>query len=187
MKKLTKYLMLFFIIFLPSKGYAEALRPDARIDDVKVTLSPNLKVSFQVRDAFTKEIEEAIASGLPTSFTFIVELEKVNSVWFNEDVGRWEFKHTVKYDTLKEEYDISLDETGDIGLRTKDAGEMKRLMVTGNSIAITPAHLAQGEQYDLRVMAELRTVDMPPLLNYMFFFLKLWDFETGWYTYRFSP
>ncbi len=182
-KKLLISVTLALSAFVPSTGFCE----DARIDDVKVSWTPNLKASFQVKDAFTKDIEEAIKSGMPTSFTFIIELERVNTVWFNEEVGRWEFKHTVKYDTLKEEYEISLDETGEKGIRTKDINEMKTLMVTGNSISITPAHLIPGAEYELKIMAELRTTELPFLLNYMLFFVKIWDFETGWYSYSFRP
>lgn len=183
MKKLLAALILCLAFVLPNASYAE----EARITDVVVTRSPAIKVSFQVRGAFTKEIEEAIKSGLPTSFNFIVELNKVNTVLPDEGVGRWEFKHTVKYDNLREEYEVSLDETGERGIRIKDTSEMKTLMSSGNGVLITPAHLVPGQEYEIKIMAELHTVDLPFLLNYMFFFVKFWDFETGWYTYRFLP
>ncbi|MFQ5736404.1 MAG: DUF4390 domain-containing protein, partial [Thermodesulfobacteriota bacterium] len=143
--------------------------------------------SFHVEDAFTGDIEEAIRSGIPTSFTFIIELNRVKGFWFDETVGTWEFKHTVKYDTFKDEYVIRLDEAGGAQTRTKDFAGMKRIMVTGDAIAITPAHLVDGAEYEVRIKAELHTIELPSPLNYMFFFVKLFDFETGWYSYRFSP
>ncbi len=183
LKKLFIALLLALSVLSPAAGLCE----DARIDDVKVSWAPSLKASFEVKDAFSKEIEEAIKSGMPTSFNFIIELERVNSVWFNELVGRWEFKHTVKYDTLKEEYEVILDETGEKNVRTKDMNEMKALMATGSSVAVTPAHLVPGADYELKIKAELRTTELPFILNYMLFFVKIWDFKTDWYSYSFRP
>ncbi len=60
-------------------------------------------------------------------------------------------------------------------------------MVTGDEIIISPLPaLKKGETYELKLKAELDTVDLPFLLKYMFFFVKLWDFETNWYVYRLS-
>lgn len=184
MKNIFFYIVAAFFAFSPVKAYSEEI---ARIDEVSVQKS-QLKVSFAVKGAFNKEIEEAIKSGMPTSFTFLVEVDKVSSAWFNEEAGNLEFKHTVKYDTLKEEYEIKFDEAGDKPVRTKDFNEMKRLMTTVSGVLIaTKKPFVPGEEHEIRIMAELHTIKLPFLLNYMLFFVKLWDFETGWYTYRFTP
>ena len=180
MKKLISGLIFFSVLAVSGNGYCS----DAFIDEVRVDNGPDLKVSFTVKNAFTKEIEEAIKSGVPTSFTFFMELNRVNGHWFNEGVGKWQFRHTVKYDTLKEEFEITSDE--DAAIKTKDFAEMKRAMSTASAITLYPvSQMVPGENYELRVMAELRTVKLPFLLNYMFFFVKYWDFETGWHTYGF--
>lgn len=187
MKKIIICLTILFIAAAPLKGWCDE---DPRIDEIVVSRSPSLAVSFQVKDAFTKEIEEAVKSGIPTSFTFIIELNRLNSIWFNDRIGKREFKHTVKYDTLKEEYEVTLEESQDKPVKTKDFNEMKKLMTTGVSVAITPEKPllnGNGSEYEFRVMAELRASELPFLLNYMFFFVKIWDFKTGWYTYRFTP
>lgn len=187
-KTLIIYLLISLTLLAPSAAYCADSSAGASIDEVSVTGRADLKVSFVVKDAFTKDIEEAIKSGIPTSFTFIMELNRINTVWLNENLGGREFKHTVKYDSLKEEYELSLDETGERGIRTKDFNEMKRLMVTGSSVPLTPEKpLISGQVYEVRIMAELRTIELPFLLDYMLFFVKLWDFKTDWYTYRFSP
>ncbi|OGP24013.1 MAG: hypothetical protein A2X99_08535 [Deltaproteobacteria bacterium GWB2_55_19] len=182
MKRLLSLLFFLAIIIFP----ASTIAAEAAIAGVNVDLDP-LRVSFEVRDAFTVDIEEAVKSGLPTSFNFIVRLSRVNPVWIDEDIGKWEFRHTVKYDTLKEEYEVRLDEGLIREARTKDFEEMKSFMSRGEAIAITPAHLVPGEVYELSIKAELDKTELPPLLDYMFFFVKLWDFETDWHVYRFSP
>ena len=184
MKKTIVFLILILSFLAPAGGYAA----DARIDDIVVRWSPGpLSVSFTVKDAFTGDIEEAILSGIPTSFTFFVRLDRVRGLWVDEGVGSWEFRHTVKYDTLKEEYEITLYEGGKSVVRTKDFNEMKRIMATGSSIAITPATLAPGFTYEVGIKAQMHAIELPSPLNYLFFFMTIFDFETGWHTYTFSP
>ncbi|MBI2411688.1 MAG: DUF4390 domain-containing protein [Deltaproteobacteria bacterium] len=182
MKRLLSFLVFLAVISAPAAVFAA----EASIAGIKVVLDP-LRVSFEVRDAFTEEIEEAVKSGLPTSFNFIVRLSRVDPVWLDEDIGEWEFRHTVKYDTLKDEYEVRLDEDLLREARTKDLEEMKAFMTKGEAVPITPAHLVPGEVYELGIKAELDKTELPALFNYMFFFVKLWDFETDWHTYRFSP
>ncbi|HXI10672.1 MAG TPA: DUF4390 domain-containing protein [Thermodesulfobacteriota bacterium] len=184
MKNLIILLITVLSFLLPSAARSE----DARIADVVVSRSPALAITFSVQGAFTSEMDEAIHSGIPTTFNFIVEVNRVRGAWFDEPLSVTKFSHSVKYDSLKEEYEISIDEMGEKSIRTKDPKEMKALMSVVTSVDIkTPEPIVKGEQYEFRVKAELRTVDLPFLLNYLLFFVKLWDFETGWYTYTYTP
>lgn len=159
----------------------------ARLENVKVEHSPELKVSFVVKGAFKEDILEAVKSGIPTSFTFIIRLSHSKTLWFDELVGTWKFNHMVKYDALKEEYEVTLDENKGT-VKTKDPKEMQRLMVTGDEVTIKPSpHLEVGKRYKLGLKAELDIIDLPFFLDYILFFVKLWDFETVWYTHTFTP
>jgi len=184
MKKFFIFIGFLLVLALPGR----ALAVKAHVGDLAVITAPDaLNVSFSVENAFPKRIEEAIKSGVPTSFKFIVEFTRVRSLWFDKNVGRWEFKHTVKYDTLKQEYEITLEEKGSIKIYTKDYDEMKRIMSSPDSVALLPSWgLPRGYRYELRIMAELRTIRLPFRLDYMFFFLRLWDIDTDWYSYKFT-
>lgn len=167
--------------FLPSSvGAADK----ALLEDVVVVRDEGLKVSFVVRDAINEDIKEAIESGISTSFTFIIKLKRERRFWRDKSVEKWTFNHTVKYDNLKDEYEVYLEETGKKKV-VKDFNEMVELMVTGKNI-----HLAQipdfkdGAKYILRIKAQLDTVKLPLHLDYILLFVKLWDFETPWYTYK---
>jgi len=159
----------------------------ARVGELNVVTAPDaLSISFSVDNAFPKRIEEAIKSCVPTAFKFIVEFTRVRGFWFDKEVGTWEFKHTVKYDTLKQEYEITLEEKSGIKIFTKDFDEMKRIMSSPDSVALIPSWgLPRDYKYELRTMAELRTIRLPFHLDYMFFFLRLWDIDTDWYSYKF--
>ena len=159
---------------------------DPRIDGLSVTHNEDVLLSFNVTDAFTKEIEEAIKTGIPVSFTFYVEVYRIRGLWFNESVGSLTYLHTVKYDSFSEEYSVSLDETSENPVLTKDTSEMMRLMVSSSNLPILRGvRLNAGDEYELRVMAELNPVTLPFYLDYMLFFVKFWDFETDWHYYRF--
>ncbi|MBI5599819.1 MAG: DUF4390 domain-containing protein [Deltaproteobacteria bacterium] len=180
MKKLLLTVLMLSVIAPP------AFAGDARIEAVKAEYLSQLKVSFVVMDAFKKDIEEAIHSGIPTSFTFIVRLYHKKDLWFAEELGTWRFNHTVKYDSLKEEYEVLIEEKNSRE-KTKDFGEVKRLMTTGTDVIVSPLPaLKPGETYELMLKAKLDTVTLPSILNYMLFFVKLWDFETSWYHYWFT-
>ena len=158
----------------------------ARIDDVTVSRDP-VKASFSVKGAFTKEIEEAVMSGMPTTFNFIVEFSRVNSIFPDDLLVRRDFHHTVKYDSLKDDYEMTFEETGE-KVRTKDFAEMKRLMSSVTSLPLAgDSRIAAGSKYEIRIMAELDPVELPMVLNYMLFFVKFWDFETEWYVYTLTP
>jgi hypothetical protein len=182
---MKRFLIAIALIFvLPAGAFAAS----AEIAGLVVEHSPELRVSFAVKNAFTSNIEEAVNSGVPTAFTFKVILSRNKGLlWFDETVVKKEFKHTVKYDTLKEEYEVTLGETGGLPIRTRDLSEMKRLMTTGEAITLKPAGpLVEGAKYEIRIKAELKSVRLPFRLDYVLFFVRLFDFETRWHTYRFT-
>ncbi len=186
MKK--SFLVISFFVSLILALPCTALALKAHVGDLSVVTAPDvLNVSFSVENAFPKQIEEAIKSGVPTSFNFIIEFSRIRGFWFDKSIGRWNFKHTVKYDTLKQEYEITLEEKSSLKIFTKDYEEMKRIMSSPDSVALLPAWgLPRNYKYELRIMAELRTIRLPFRLDYMFFFLRLWDIDTDWYSYKFT-
>ncbi|HHL40963.1 MAG TPA: DUF4390 domain-containing protein [Deltaproteobacteria bacterium] len=180
----------FIAVLVVAAAWCDAAAAQARLDDVKVSTDPPFTVSFAVSDAFNDDLVEAIRSGIPTTFTYVAELHRLNTLWFDEPVQSWTFRHTVKYDTLKEEYEVTLgekpgEEPGS-KVRTRDFDEMKRLMATVDDVALRPEHkLEEGASYELRLMARLNAVDLPGILDYIFFFVKFWDVETDWYVHGF--
>lgn len=181
------YLLAALVLFAPDVCLSA---DDPSITGLSVSDTDGLKVSFSVMDAFTKEMEDALKSGLPIAFTFNVELDRVRSVWIDEGLGAWEFRHVVRYDTLKDEYVVSqggVNGNGESGVRTKDFNEMKKIMSALTGARITPAKtLIAGESYELRAKATLKAVTLPFFLDHVLFFVKAWNLETDWFSYRFS-
>ena len=175
---------LFSIIAAPVFG-GSSINP--AVDKVVITNnSDSVQVSFEIKNAFTKDIEEGIKSGIPTTFTFFVELYRKQGLWFDETLAGMTFRHTVKYDTLKEEYEIVQGEKPQNAMRVKEIEQAKKIMAGGDNIIIKPASaLKKGEGYQIRIKATLDPVNLPFPLNYMLFFVSFWNYETGWYEKEF--
>ena len=159
------------------------------VDKVVVVNNPdNTQISFEIRNAFTKEIEEGIKSGIPTTFTFSVEIYQKRNLWLDETLAATKFKHTVKYDTLKEEYEIILEEKPQAVIRIKEIEKVKNVMAAGDGIIVKPSlPLRKGERYQLKIKATLDAINLPFPLNYMLFFVSFWEYETDWCEKEFVP
>ena len=159
------------------------------VDKVVITNnSDSVQVSFEIKNAFTNDIEEGIKSGIPTTFTFFIELYQKQGLWFDKTLAGMTFRHTVKYDTLKEEYEIVQGEKPKNTMRIKEIEQAKKIMAGGDNIIVKPASaLKKGEGYQIRIKATLDPVNLPFPLNYMLFFVSFWNYETGWYEKEFVP
>lgn len=186
-------LSIFITILILLNYTATVYAQEAFIEDLRVVHGDNVNLAFAVKGAFTDDITEAINSGIPTSFTYIVKLYKKRSFLPDDYIQTLKFNHTVKFDNLRKEYVITLHRgafgVNDIVLKTEDFEEMKKIMITANDLNFVPKKsFESGYTYRILVKAELDVVNLPlaVILDYMLFFIKLWDFETDWYEYNFT-
>lgn len=171
---------LFSIIAVPAFGDSSKV---PAVDKVVIINNPDsIQVSFEVKNAFTKDIEDGIKSGIPTTFTFFIEISQKQGLWFDEKLAEMTFRHTIKYDTLKEEYEIVQGEKQQNTMRVKEIEQAKKIMAAGDNIIVKPVTaLKKGKGYQLRIKATLDPVNLPFPLNYMLFFVSFWNYETDWY------
>jgi len=147
-----------------------------------------LKASFFIQDCFTPSMEEAIRSGVPTTFRILTVVEKPGPLLFSSTVLDVVLEHTIKYDYLKNEYMVQLPENLETIRITKDFTEAKQWMSTVRDLPLLPLwRLEKGQPYDLRIKAELSKVELPLFFRYVFYFVALWDFETDWQKTTFTP
>lgn len=188
MKKTLSAIIACLWFFLGGPALPPAFAKNmAEIVDVQTgQKTDSLKVSFFIKDCFTPSMEEAIRSGVATTFRILTVLEKPGVV-FQTQILDIVLEHTIKYDYLKNEYQVHLPENPDTTLITKDFGEAKRWMSTVKDLPLIPLwRLQKDEVYRLRIKAELSKVELPLFFRYVFFFVSLWDFETDWYDTSFS-
>ncbi len=184
LKILSLFLLLLFLFF---SGPKSAWSKQAQITDIIVTNNQeNLLVYFYTKGCFTPDMNKAIQNGIPTTFTFLIELYKPRSLWPNIRLASLKLHHTIKYDSLRDEYSILLSERGHQNFTIKDFSKAQEMMADVSNIQLIPLkNLQRNTQYQVRIKAELNKVRLPLYLHYLLFFVSLWDFETDWYVVDF--
>ena len=179
----TLLLLFCFLLSFPSPLQAA----EATLSDIIVTnTQEDLLVFFDIQGCFTREMEEAILNGIPTTFTIVIKLYRTRVVWLDASIASITLEHTIKYDSLKNVFRVTRSEEGDTELVVKDFETAKKTMAEIRNIRVVSLkELQERGKYQLRVKAELEKVRLPLYLHYVLFFVSLCDFETDWYTVDF--
>ena len=103
MNRKTCVILVGILFFVQNLAFAQ----DARLTDIIVTnTSDDLLMYLNVEGAFIDEIEKAILSGVPTTFSFFITLYKVRNLWFDNNLADLKISHTIKYNNLKKEFTV---------------------------------------------------------------------------------
>ncbi|GBE12421.1 hypothetical protein BMS3Bbin14_00334 [bacterium BMS3Bbin14] len=184
------YLFLLFIllpVFVHPFPVSAGDQPKADISDIIITTSETDLLFFcTVKNSFTPEMIKGIRNGIPITFTFLIELDKVIDYWPDTTLTELTIHHTLTYDTLKEEYHIQLSEKNNHVVTTDSLAKAKEIMAELSGIKIIPRDkLIPDAPYALHVKAKLAKKKLPFNIHYLIPFISLWDFETDWRTIEF--
>ena len=138
---------------------AGAQQPAESGDNAIITVAPQARgdsiiVSFSTPRAVTPAIEQAIASGLPTTFTYDVELRRPSTFWFDKLVDSARIAVTVRLEPLTRRYHVTLLQDGRVAEeRTTDKVEdVRRWVSTFERLPLfTTRELQEHTAYDVRV------------------------------------
>jgi hypothetical protein len=154
----------------------------ARIEDILLTRQGDkLLVYGRLTDCFTSDMESAIMAGVPTTFTFMADLYQEKSDWFDKKITSTVVRHTIKYDSIRKIFYVfsSLDRDPAI---FQDLEKAKQAMAEFNGILSPPLReLRKDLPHYVMLKAKLDKVRLPLYMEYVLFFVSLWDFETDWY------
>lgn len=146
----------------------------------------NLLIFLKVEGAFTEKMKEAILNGIPTTFSFLIQLEKVVTLLPDKTITDFKVNHTIKYDSLKKQFVVKRSWDDNRPMTTDSFAEAQQWMSEIKSLSVLELNkLNKGTRYQVRAKAELDKVTLPFYLNYVFFFVSLWDFETSWQSVEF--
>lgn len=138
---------------------------------------------FKITGAFTEKMSDAVLKGVPASFSFFVSVYRKRDAWFDEKIADVNVSTTLKYNSLKQNFTIVRPWKGDKPLITASFDQAKEIACNIYNLKILPLKLLRkGEQYQIRIKAEMNKATLPLYLHYVFFFISYWDFETDWYT-----
>ncbi|WP_299976327.1 DUF4390 domain-containing protein [Desulfobacula sp.] len=172
-------------LLLPSIAFA---KETAVIKNIKLANTrDDLLTYFDVRQAFTPKINQAVLNGIPTTFAFYITLYKTGNSWFDKKISDIQIKSTLKYNSLKKEFSVLRSWKNENAIITPSFEEAKSLMTEMDNLTIIPLNqLVKGDKYQLRIKAELDKVTLPLSLHTVFFFVSFWNFETNWYLINFT-
>ena len=181
----TLFLLLLLFLALPLPAAGRQDRTPVISDIIITTSASDLLLFATVKNAFTPEMEQGVKNGIPLSFNFQVELDKVRDFWPDSTLVEKEIVHRLTYDSLKEEYSVELAEKHRTEV-TRSLDRAKRLMTELNGLTvIARKKLIPDASYVLRIKATLVKTTLPLGMHYVLPFTSLWDFETDWRTIEF--
>ena len=182
-KQIRCALLLAFILV----AHGAACAQEARLTNITVSNTrDDLLLYLNLEGAFSEKLNKAILSGVPATFFFLTKLNRVRNVWVDQEIADITVTHTIKYDNLKKEFVVRRSWKNSEPEITKSFSEAQKWMTEVNSLKIIPlGQLEKGQQYQLRIKAEVSKQTLPFYLHYVLFFVSLWDIETDWYTIDF--
>jgi hypothetical protein len=175
---LAIFLACYITLVFPLSSYSK----DARITDILVTNDTlYVTVYAKVTNCFTKKMESAILAGVPTTFTFLLELYKERKGWFDKKIAGTDIKQTIKYDNVKKLFYVSSTVTKQPA-SFQDFESAKKTMSELNGAVVAQVNdLQKGQTYYAKIKVRLDKVRLPMNMEYVLFFISLWDFETDWH------
>jgi len=182
-KKSIGILVCLVIMIHPAMVFAQ----DAKLKNIIVTNTrDDLLIYLTVEGAFRENMETAISSGVPATFSFFVNLYQTRSFWLDKNISELKILHTIKYDNLKNEYIVERTWDGNHQRVVKSFEDARKLMAEIDGLKVAELiRLEKGNQYQIRTKAQLSKLTLPFYLHYVLFFVSLWDFDTDWYTIDF--
>jgi Domain of unknown function (DUF4390) len=189
MRHLLILCMLLFLLlpFTANSAFADSGQ-EVQFRDITITTSNTHLLLFGVvKNEKGKELEQALHSGIPMHFTFFIELHRKRNNWPDEELTSMEFSHTLKYDTLKENYQLKIEEQKNRVASFETLAEAMLVMNDINGLKVVElTKLQPDSSYELRMNAELYEKTLPMNLHYVIPFISLWDLETDWHTIEFT-
>ena len=166
-----------FLVF-PLSSYSR----DARISDIVVTTSgEHVRVYARGTNCFTKRMESAILAGVPTTFTFLLDLYQERENWIDKKISSIVVKQTIKYNNVKKNFYISSMGSQEESEFQEFDGAKKAMSELDGVIVASVRDLQKDKSYYVMIKVKLDTIQLPMHMEYILFFVSLWDFETDWY------
>jgi len=189
MRLLFITLLLVFSLVLPpgNNAYAETEK-NVQFKDITLTTSTTHLLLFGIiQNEDQEKLVLALHNGIPMEYTFFVKLFGVKEQWPDENLADIVYSHTLKYDALKEQYQLTLEEQKNRKLTFNDLTKALLVMNEINGLKVVEfSKLTPGTTYEIHIKADLFKKTLPMNLHYVIPFISLWDMDTNWHTIEFT-
>ena len=118
-----------------------------------------LLVSFRLDRALDERTWEKIESGLPTGFTYDIEVQRLRRRWFDKRVGATRLQVVAMYNALTREYLVNFKRDGELYASrvVTSAADLERALTVFDKLPSVEFEDDQPGRFVLRVRAELRS------------------------------
>ena len=119
-------------------------------------------VSFELQDGFSPEVRDVIHSGLPTTFTYDVELRRNMPFWPDRTLASATIAVSVTYDNLTRRHQLSRVFDGRLegNLVTEDEADVRRWLTVFERLPLfATAALEANTEYYVQVRARTEPHD----------------------------
>ena len=126
---------------------------------VPIVQGDEVLVSFELADAYTGDVREAISSGLLTTFTYNVELRMVGTLWVDRTIASVSVSASDQYDNLTRRHILSRTVNGRVveSLVTEDQSVVGKWLTTFTRLPLSrTARLDSTRDYYVRINAQSR-------------------------------
>jgi len=179
----VSFFVLLYSLCISTPG--QAIEP--KISDILITNNTeNVLLYARLVDSFKTEMESAILAGVPSIFTLKLELYQVRSHLWDKKIISKEIKRTIRYDNLKKSFSIFTNGNAVPAVFSDFEGAQKAMADLSGIVIVPIKELAKGNNYYLMMKVKIDKVKLPLHMEYIFFFVSFWDFETAWYKQSFS-
>ena len=154
---MNRRLWLWCVVGLLLAGASARAAGSIRI--VPIVGDDKVLVSFELADAFTDEVREAISSGLRTTFTYEIELRMIVPLWVDPTICTAVVSATDQYDNLTRRHSLArtIDGRVEEASVVEDEGVVKRWLTTWNRLPLCKtSKLDSSRDYYVRVSARAR-------------------------------
>lgn len=181
------FFLFSLLLFTGSIAIAETEGKVILKDLTLTTSNTHLLLFGIIKNDKQKELELALHSGIPMQFTFLVKLIQIQNNWPDKELISMDFTHTLKYDTLKERYLLTIEEQRNRKISFTELTKAMQSMNELNGLNIIElAKIEPDTTYEIRMKAELYKKTLPMNLHHIIPFISLGDVETDWHSIEFA-
>ena len=151
--------VLSLVVLVLASAYNLAAAPNPQIENLSA-IAANAKVSvhFSLTGAFADdEMVEALQSGVPTSFTYIIEIFRDRPNWFDDGIARARIEVICTFNSVTREYLLNY-RRDDRLVRSEtypDLATLERGMTTVDEAALFDITGRKAHKLKVRVKADL--------------------------------
>ena len=184
MKKYFTLILLISIWLLSSASGVCAANVKPHITNLNLRQGEsNVMLSAHLVTELGEEMRKALLGGVPLTFSYRIHLTSKGSILGEKIVRRREVFHNLEFDPVKQLYRFTGEGYGrePVVKTTRDEEEALGWLTGILDWPLYPLHkLKKNVRYRVRVMATLRSVELPSVLGYLFFFTNIFNQETSW-------